>query len=174
MVDSQLKLTNDSDVAILLAAAYRAVAERLLAAMDAGGIRGMRPLYGFVIRAVAAESPTVSRLAELLDVTKQAASKLADDMCRAGFLQRREDPADRRRAHLVLSPTGTAVSQRARRTSAAMERELRAECGDAPVDAFRAVLLAFVARHGGLDDVRALRAKPAPERVRGRERKKRA
>src|SRR5262245_38147384 len=115
MVDSQLKLTNDSDLAILLAAAYRAVAERLRSTMEEGGIRGMRPLYGFVVRAVAAESPTVGRLAELLDVTKQAASKLADDMRRAGFLEQREDPGDRRRARLVLSPTGAKVWQRARR-----------------------------------------------------------
>ena len=166
MIDSQLTLTNESDVAILLAAAYRAVAERLLRSMEEGGIRGMRPLYGFVVRAVAAESPTVSRLAQLLDVTKQAASKLADDMCRAGFLERVEDPSDRRRAHLVLSRMGTAVWQRARRTSATMERELRATCGDVQVDAFRAVLLAFLERHGGLEDVRALRAEPAPERGR--------
>lgn len=165
MVDSQLSLTNDSDLAILLAAAYRGVAERLLRAMAEGGIRGMRPLYGFVIRAVSSESPTVSRLAELLDVTKQAASQLADDMCRAGFLERQGDTADRRRTRLVLSRTGSLVWQRARRTSAAMERELRAECGDERVDAFRAVLLTFVARHGGLEDVRALRAKPAPDRA---------
>ena len=166
MLDSQSRLTIDSDLAILLAAAYRAVAERLRNAMDGSGLQGMRPLYGFVVRAVAAESPTVSRLAELLDVTKQAASQLVDDMCRAGFLMREGDALDRRRARLVLSPTGKAVFQRARRTSAAMERELRAECGDVKVDAFRSVLLAFVTRHGGLDDVRALRAKPVPERFR--------
>ena len=39
----------------------------------------MRPSFGFVLRAVAAEEPTVSRLAELLGVTKQAASRLVDD-----------------------------------------------------------------------------------------------
>jgi DNA-binding MarR family transcriptional regulator len=85
-------------------------------------------------------------------------------MCRAGFLERRADPVDRRRAPLGLSPKGVRVWRQARRTSAAMERELRARCGAARVQAFREVLLAFVERHGGLDDVRALRARPAPER----------
>jgi DNA-binding MarR family transcriptional regulator len=160
MPDSQPPLTTVPDLAILLAAAYRAVAERLLRSMERGGIRGMRPLYGFVIRAVAAEAPTISRLAELLDVTKQAASKLADDMVRKGFLARREEAADRRRARLVLSRKGQAVLARARRTSAAMERELRAHCGRAEVEAFRRTLTVFVERHGALDDVQARRARP--------------
>ena len=69
----------------------------------------MRPTYGFVIRAVAAESPTINRLAELLDVSKQAASKLADEMHRAGFLERTEDTADRRHTRLTLSRKGKAV-----------------------------------------------------------------
>lgn len=160
-------------MAILLAAAYRALAERLLATMEAAGIAGMRPLYGFVIRAVASERPTVSRLAQLLDVTKQAASQLVDDMCRADFLRREADPADRRRAHLALGPQGQLVSKRARAASAAMERELRESCGNAKVDAFRSVLLAFVERHGGLGDVAALRAKPAPEGARRPARRRR-
>src|SRR5690349_17821899 len=134
MPDSQAELTNRPDLAILLAAGYRAVAERLLRSMDRGGLGGMRPIYGFVIRAVAAESPTISRLAQLLDVTKQAASQLADDMVKKGFLARKGEPEDRRRARLLLSRKGQAVFARARRTSAAMERELVARCGRADVE----------------------------------------
>ncbi len=160
MIDSQSTLTTSPDLAILLAASYRVVAERLLRAMADAGIRGMRPAYGFVIRAVAAEAPSVSRLAELLDVSKQAASKLADDMCRAGFLERHADETDRRSTRLALSRKGHAVLARATRTSAAMERELRQSLGDADVAALRRVLMAFVERHGALDDVLARRAKP--------------
>ncbi len=148
------------DLAILIAAAYRAMATRLLAAMEEGGIRGMRPLYGYVIRAVAAETPTVGRLAELLGVTKQAASKLADDMCRAGFLERAPDPSDRRRASLTLGAGGRAVFARARRTSAATERALARRCGASDVRAARRVLLALVEQDGALNDVMARRARP--------------
>jgi hypothetical protein len=59
------------DLAILLAAGYRTLTERLGAAVEDVGIHGMRPSFGFVIRAVAAEQPTITRLAEMLDVTKQ-------------------------------------------------------------------------------------------------------
>jgi DNA-binding MarR family transcriptional regulator len=160
MTESQSRLTTLPDLAILLAASYRVVAERLLAAMGEAGIRGMRPLYGFVIRAVAAESLTINALAERLDVTKQAASTLAEAMVRAGFLLRRGDPADRRRAVLSLSAKGRAVQDVAQHTSASMERELRARLGDADVVALRRALMSFVARHGGLTDVLARRAKP--------------
>lgn len=160
MPDSQVRLTNRPDLAILLAAAYRAVADRLLRSMEEGGLSGMRPLYGFVIRAVAAESPTISRLAELLDVTKQAASQLADDMVGRGFLARRSEVEDRRRSRLVLSRKGQAVFARARRTSAAMERELLSRCGRADLEAFRRTLTAFVELHGAVDEVRARRARP--------------
>lgn len=163
MTDRQVNLTKfvePPDLAILLAAAYRVVADRLMATMRAGGLEDMKPLYGFVIRAVAAEEPTINRLAELLGVTKQAASVLAEGMCAAGFLERRTDARDRRRARLALSVRGRAVFTRATRTSAAMERELAARVGPADVAALRRALLAFVEAHGALDDVMARRARP--------------
>ena len=64
----------DPDFAILVAAANRCLADRLVGAVASAGGERMRPSFGFVLRAVAAEEPTISRLAELLGVTKQAAS----------------------------------------------------------------------------------------------------
>ncbi|MFO0579842.1 MAG: MarR family winged helix-turn-helix transcriptional regulator [Polyangia bacterium] len=160
MKDSQPRLSKSPDFAILVAAAYGVVASRLLGAMEGAGITGMRPAYGFVIRAVAAESPTINRLAELLGVSKQAASKLADDMHRAGFLERSEDTEDRRHTRLTLSRKGKAVFTRALRVSRSMERSLRARAGSQDVDAFLRVLTAFIEQHGLLEDVLARRAKP--------------
>lgn len=100
------RATQQPDLAILLAASYRALTERLGEAMDADGIEGMRPSFGFVIRAVAAEEPTITRLAEMLDVTKQAASELANDAERDGFIERVAVPGDRR------SPAPPAQRQR--------------------------------------------------------------
>lgn len=141
------------DLAILIVAANRCVADRLGAAVATVGGETMRPSFGFVIRAVAAERPTVSRLAELLGVTKQAASRLADDMVSLGYLERTGDPADRRRTQLRLSPTGERVWVRARAESEAMEAELRERFGDEPVGHLRALLTDFVERHGGTQEL---------------------
>jgi DNA-binding MarR family transcriptional regulator len=147
----------DPDLVILVAAAYTAVTERLQRELDARGIEGMRPSYGFVIRAVHAERPTVNRLAELLGVTKQSASKLADDMIRAGFLTRLPDPDDRRRVRLELTERGAAVRASALKTSAKLERELTAAAGVRAVPALRRALLALVEGEGGLEALTAHR-----------------
>jgi DNA-binding MarR family transcriptional regulator len=52
------------------------------------------------------EEASVGRLAELFAFGLPAASVLADRLVRAGYAERREDPADRRRVLLSLSRTG--------------------------------------------------------------------
>ena len=152
---------SEPDFAILIVAANRCVADRLGTAVATVGGQAMRPSFGFVIRAVAAERPTVSRLAELLGVTKQAASRLADDMVLLGYLERAGDPTDRRRTQLRLSPTGERIRARARQESEAMEAELRERFGDEAVGHLRTLLGEFVERHGGADELAANRSRAA-------------
>jgi DNA-binding MarR family transcriptional regulator len=149
----------EPDLSILLTAANRCLADRLGAAVATSGGAAMRPSYGFVLRAVAAEQPTVSRLAELLGVTKQAASKLADDMVALGYLERTGDPEDRRRTRLRLSRSGERIRRRAQRESGAIEAELRERFGDAAVGHLRALLTDFVERHGGAAELAAQRSR---------------
>jgi DNA-binding MarR family transcriptional regulator len=152
-------MVDQPDLAIILVAANRCLSDRLTTAVRQTGARDVRTAFGFVIRAVDAEEPTVTRLAELLGVSRQAASKLADEMVRRGYLLRAPDPDDRRRTHLRLSAKGRRVRKRAAAESAAIEAELRAAVGDRAVDGLRRALLAFVEREGALDEVRALRSR---------------
>ena len=137
---------SEPDFAILLTAANRCIADRLLDAVATAGGDRMRPSFGFVLRAVAAEEPTVSRLAELLGVTKQAASRLVNDMVTLDFLQRSDLPGDRRQKRLHLTPTGERIRQRALAESRQMEDELRRRFGDTQVDNLRTLLIDFVER----------------------------
>ena len=111
-------MIDDPDLAIILVAANRCLNDRLIAAVRGTGARDARPAFGFVIRAVDAEEPTVTRLAELLGVSRQAASKLADEMVQRGYLLRAADPDDRRRTRLRLSAKGRRVRKRAAEESA--------------------------------------------------------
>lgn len=52
------------------------------------------------------EVATVGRLAELFGIGLPAASVLADRLVRAGYIERSEDPADRRRVLLTVTRTG--------------------------------------------------------------------
>ena len=150
---------DEPDLAILLAAAYRALTERLGDAMEARRIDGMRPSFGFVIRAVDAEQPTITRLAEMLDVTKQSASALADEAERAGFVERVAAPGDRRSRHLRLTPKGRKVRATALAASDKLERELERTLGAGGLAAMRAGLLEIVTQSGALADVLARRAR---------------
>jgi DNA-binding MarR family transcriptional regulator len=126
---------------------------RLRAGLD------VRPSFGFVIRAVAAEQPTINRLAQLLDVTKQAASQLADEIQAAGYVERFDDPADRRRRRLRLTERGQQVREIALATSEALERELAADVGPDALAACRSTLVALLTRTDTLEDVVARRAR---------------
>ena len=161
---------SEPDLAILITAANRCLADRLGAAVATVGGEAMRPSFGFVIRAVAAEQPTVSRLAELLGVSKQAASRLADDMVGLGYLERAADPRDRRRTGLRLSRTGERIRARALAESHAMEAELAERFGpEADVGRLRALLIDLVERRGG--GRRAGRAASVRERSRAERQK---
>jgi DNA-binding MarR family transcriptional regulator len=158
--DSGERARAEPDLAILVAATYRAVIRRLMTAMDEAGIPEMRPAYGFVIRAVAAEQPTIGRLAEMLDTTKQNASKLVDGMVADRFLDRVVDPEDGRRTRLRLAAKGRRVMATALAASEAMEAELEAGLGPAEVRALRRGLTVLVERDGTIEDVVARRARP--------------
>jgi DNA-binding MarR family transcriptional regulator len=112
---------------------------------------------------VAAEQPTVSRLAELLAVSKQAASRLADDMVTLGYLERVDDPDDRRRTRLRLSEAGGRIRSRALAESRKMEAELRERLGEAEVSQMRAVLTDFVQRHGAAEEIAAGRSRASQD-----------
>lgn len=154
---------SEPDLAILITAANRCLADRLRQAVATAGGEAMRPSFGFVLRAVAAEQPTVSRLAELLGVTKQGASRLADDMVTLGYLERNEDPADRRRTRLGLTPAGERIRARALAESHAIEDELRRRFGETKVRHLRALLAGFVEQHGGAAELAAQRSRAPDE-----------
>jgi MarR family transcriptional regulator, organic hydroperoxide resistance regulator len=52
------------------------------------------------------EEMSVGRLAELFSIGLPAASLLADRLVRSGYVERRDDPADRRRVLLKLTRVG--------------------------------------------------------------------
>lgn len=148
------------DLAIIIAGANRALAERLRDDLAEAGFSGMRPGFGYVMRAVGEGAATLTDLAGRLDVSKQALKKVIDEMGAVGLVERRPHEADRRAKLIALSEDGLRARAAALATSAAIERELRERIGDDAVDAAREVLLDFVERQGGIEDMRAMRARP--------------
>jgi DNA-binding MarR family transcriptional regulator len=141
-------MVNESpDLAILVVGAARTVADRLGKAVAGAGIPDMRTPYGYVIRALADRDRTLTEVAGLLAVSKQAAIKVIDEMEARGFLVREAHPGDRRVKLLRLTEKGRTVRRTALAASRDLEARLRAATGDADVDALLRALQVFLDTH---------------------------
>ncbi len=101
------------DLPVLLLGAARALVDGIDAGVRTRGFPDLRPAHGFVFARLAAGGATVVQLAEHLDVTKQAASQMVDDLVRKGYVERRPHPDDARARLVVLTGRGRACTRAA-------------------------------------------------------------
>ena len=140
----------DVPLARLLAMGYRWMIDELHARLRAIGWTGIRPAYGFVLLVVRAGPTTPTALAAALDVTKQAASKLADAMVSAGLLTRVVDAGDSRQRHLTLAVRGVELLADVETIYAELEQEWATVIGATALEETRRRLIrALRAVHGG-------------------------
>ncbi|MEU6849486.1 MarR family transcriptional regulator [Actinacidiphila alni] len=91
--------------AVLLAATGSLVAD-IQSGVVALGFADIRPTHGFVFTRLAPSGATVTEIAEHLGVTRQAASQIADELERKGYVERRPHPDDARARLVVLTDKG--------------------------------------------------------------------
>jgi DNA-binding MarR family transcriptional regulator len=131
------------DFGILLVLADQEFVRALRAATAEQGFDDQGRSDGFVLRTLDAGPTTITGLAERLEITKQGASQIVDDMERRGYVERRTDPDDARARLLHLTSRGEAALAAARKFHQAYERRLRRQFGDEVIDGMRDVLTAM-------------------------------
>ncbi len=131
------------DFGILLLLAEQEFVHSLRGATAGQGFDDQGRSDGFVLRTLAGGPTSISGLAERLEITKQGASQIVDDMERRGYVERRPDPSDARARLLHLTSRGEAALQAARKFHQAYERKLRRHFGDEVIDDMRDVLTAM-------------------------------
>ncbi len=131
------------DFGILLLLADQEFVRGLRAITAEQGFTDQGKSDGFVLRTLGDGPTTITAMAERLEITKQGASQLADDMERRGYVERRPDPSDARVRLLYLTDRGEAALQTARKFHQAYERKLRTRFGDQAIDSMRDVLTAM-------------------------------
>lgn len=139
------------DFGILLLLAEQEFVRGLRAATAEQGFDDQGRSDGFVLRTLAAGPATISALADRLDISKQGAAQIVDDMESRGYVERHADPTDGRARLIQLSVRGKAALAAARKFHQAYERRLRKEHGDAAIDAVRAVFTAMVGEDSTTD-----------------------
>jgi DNA-binding MarR family transcriptional regulator len=128
------------DLGILLGLAYQEFVRELREAQAGLGFGDLGRSDGFVFRALGSQPMTVSELAARLQISKQGAGQIVDDMERRGYVERRPDPDDGRARLLHLSGRGRAALAAARRFHQRYERRLAREHGREAVANLRRLL----------------------------------
>ncbi|MFG1769571.1 MarR family winged helix-turn-helix transcriptional regulator [Nocardia salmonicida] len=134
---------DELNLGVLLFVPYREMERRVFAALGAAGHAELTPAKA---RLVARVGPTGTRLTDLAaqaQVTKQTASALADQLVRAGYLERVPDPSDGRARLLRLTPTGRAAADLANRTAEEVQTEWVSHLGKRAAADLRKTLTAL-------------------------------
>lgn len=139
------------DLGILLLLGYQEFVRELRATLAEEGIIDQGRSDGFVLRALDAAPMTVSELADRLEISKQGAGQIVDDMEQRGYLDRYPDPRDGRARLLRLSSGGQATLAAARRFHQRYERRLVREHGQQAVANLRGLLAAMAGEEHAAD-----------------------
>ena len=145
-------------LARLFAMAARTLVDDLHHRLRDRGWQDVRASFGFVLLAARAAPITAVDLAELMGVTKQAASKLAASMVEAGYLLQGVDERDSRQRPFRLSALGVRLLADVEAIYREVEEGWAEVIGERSLQRLRRDLTAAVkAAHGGeLPPVRPL------------------
>lgn len=116
-------------VALLLRNAYQRVDSEVLAALAAAGYREIQPGHALVLRNLGEEGARPSEIAVRAEVTRQAITKVLDDLERLNIVRREPDPADGRGVIVRYTPYGLTGLRVARARMEELEREFAGQVG---------------------------------------------
>ena len=101
----------------------------------------LRPAFGFALLAARDQPTSVTELAGLMGITKQAASKLVDAMISGGYIQRGTDPHDGRQRPVSLTGRGEELLSAVEQVYAELEDRWAKLIGTSHVDRMRRDLM---------------------------------
>ncbi|MFD6274665.1 MarR family winged helix-turn-helix transcriptional regulator [Streptomyces sp. NPDC060209] len=100
-----------ADLALLLLAGFRTLADRATAELAERGYEDVRPVHDFALHSILSGADSASELARRMSVTRQAAAKTIAALEERNYVARQPDSADRRRTRLRVTEHGLAMLQ---------------------------------------------------------------
>lgn len=126
-----------TELPALLLGAASALVDGVNAGVHARGFTDLRPAHGFAFARLAGSGATTGELAEHLNVTKQAASQMVEELVDKGYVERRPHPQDARARLIVLTARGVACTRAADEAAAAVLQPWAATLGPQRLQALR-------------------------------------
>ena len=118
-----------ADLALLLLANFRAMADEGSAELAKLGYEDVRPVHDFALHSILAGSDSASELGRAMGITKQAAAKTIALLDERGYLTREPDPDDKRRVRLRVSERGLSMLRQGEAVFDELRRRREQEVG---------------------------------------------
>ncbi len=126
---------------LLLYIPYRAMENKVFAAVAAAGFDDMTLARGRVFQRIGPAGTRLTDLAEQAQVTKQAAGALVDELERAGYVTRTPDPTNNRARLVCIAERGAAAIEVASAVVAEVESEWTRHVGVRQMAQLRSTLM---------------------------------
>jgi DNA-binding MarR family transcriptional regulator len=98
-----------ANLALLLLAGFRSLADQATAELAQRGYEDVRPVHDFALRAILSGADSASALGRRMSVSKQAAAKTLTVLEERRYVTREPDSADRRRTRIRVTERGLAM-----------------------------------------------------------------
>ncbi|GEA87366.1 MarR family winged helix-turn-helix transcriptional regulator [Cellulomonas cellasea] len=133
-----------ADLALLLLAGFRAMADQAQTELAGRGHEDVRPVHDFALRAILTGADSASELGRAMSVTKQAAAKTIAALETRGYVAREPDPDDGRRMRLRVTEHGQALMREGEAVFAELRERWERQVGAASVAALEGTLRQLV------------------------------
>ena len=115
--------TDRPSLALLLRVIYQHHSQAIESALRAAGFNDIAPSAGNVFPFMRPEGITISALAQLAGVRKQTMAQAVEQLERGGYVERRDNPDDRRSRLVFLTERGRSVTPVTHAAAAAVEQQ---------------------------------------------------
>lgn len=134
---------NEAGIPPLLRAARGSYGHAIRSELAAVGYDDLPRNSAYVLGGIVSHGGTAGQLVQRLGVSRQAASQLIDTLVLRGYLQRSQDPEDRRRIMVDVTERGRAAADAVRRAVEAVDGELEKLISAEQMAGLRAGLVAL-------------------------------
>ncbi|WP_245672858.1 MarR family winged helix-turn-helix transcriptional regulator [Aldersonia kunmingensis] len=132
-------MDDEPNLGVLLFLPYRAMENRVIAALREAGVE-LTVAQMKIVQRIGPNGTRLTDLAEQAQVTKQTAGFLVDQIERQGFVERVPDPTDARARLIRISPSGEQMLPVAGAAVAEVEAEWSRHLGPKKLLALREIL----------------------------------
>ena len=133
-----------ADLALLLLAGFRTLADRASAELAERGYEDVRSVHDFALHSILSGADSVSELARRMSVTRQAAAKTIAALEERNYVARQPDADDRRRTRLHVTEHGLALLQQGEAVFDELREQWEEQVGAASLAALEETLRSLV------------------------------